>query len=90
MANSRSASICGVDKETKGTEIWMAIVSSLFILIIFTEIDSCSGAASNSYCMTNQCKRAADDLLQDMNPSKDPCDAFYEFACGKWSDNLSK
>ena len=35
-------------------------------------------------CTTAQCVLAAADLLQAMDPTADPCQDFFEFACGGW------
>ncbi|XP_063409498.1 neprilysin-4-like [Mytilus trossulus] len=36
-------------------------------------------------CMTRDCVKAAARILQGMNPSANPCDDFYEYACGNWN-----
>ncbi|GFG28564.1 hypothetical protein Cfor_10702 [Coptotermes formosanus] len=38
----------------------------------------------NHVCETEECKAAATQLLQSLNMSVDPCEDFYEFACGGW------
>lgn len=37
-------------------------------------------------CMTGDCVKAAARLLQGMNSHADPCDDFYEYACGNWNN----
>ena len=37
-------------------------------------------------CITKCCKGVAKTLLSRMNQKIDPCDDFFQFACGKWLD----
>lgn len=41
----------------------------------------------HSLCLTKECLRAASDLMYDMDESTDPCNDFYQFACGNWAEN---
>ncbi|KAL4221419.1 Membrane metallo-endopeptidase-like 1 [Mactra antiquata] len=36
-------------------------------------------------CLTEDCVKAAARLLESMDDSVDPCDDFFEYACGSWN-----
>uniref|UniRef100_A0A6B0VEF9 Putative peptidase family m13 includes neprilysin and endothelin-converting enzyme i n=1 Tax=Ixodes ricinus TaxID=34613 RepID=A0A6B0VEF9_IXORI len=38
-------------------------------------------------CKTEECTTLAKRLKQEMKSSVDPCEDFYEFACGNWKDS---
>ncbi|XP_018365608.1 PREDICTED: neprilysin-1-like [Trachymyrmex cornetzi] len=40
----------------------------------------------HAVCESEECKKMADFILGGMNRSVNPCDDFYEYACGKWSE----
>ncbi|XP_017494900.1 PREDICTED: neprilysin-1-like, partial [Rhagoletis zephyria] len=45
---------------------------------------SSSAAAAPAACSSAVCKETAKFFLSSMNATANPCDDFYEFACGAW------
>ncbi|XP_059477136.1 endothelin-converting enzyme homolog isoform X2 [Neocloeon triangulifer] len=53
--------------------------------------DDCSGRNNSSrVCKRDQCLMAASRLRTMLNAAADPCEDFYEFACGRWSEQNAK
>lgn len=50
-----------------------------------TDIDVGSDAMQN-VCLTKECIHTASSVLQQMKPEIEPCDDFYQFACGTYLD----
>ena len=40
-------------------------------------------------CNTPGCITAAHTLIQNMDPSADPCEDFYQYACGGFEERVS-
>ena len=40
--------------------------------------------SSVGVCNTLACVKASSTIMSAMDPSGDPCDDFYQFACGRW------
>lgn len=41
---------------------------------------------THQICKTKECLRTAANLIYTMDESSDPCNDFYRFACGKWTE----
>lgn len=39
------------------------------------------------YCLTDECMLASSSIYNSINQNVDPCDNFYEYACGSWLQN---
>ncbi|CAG0882385.1 unnamed protein product, partial [Darwinula stevensoni] len=41
--------------------------------------------AGPDVCLTSECVKTAASLLSAMDPTADPCDDFFQYACGTWN-----
>ncbi|CAF1080903.1 unnamed protein product, partial [Rotaria sordida] len=51
---------------------------------ITTAIITVTTTAQTNLCVTPYCIKAANYLLESINKTVNPCDNFFEFACGTW------
>ncbi|KAG5667540.1 hypothetical protein PVAND_015519 [Polypedilum vanderplanki] len=63
----------------------LAAIGLLVGLIVVAVQDNSSDDLSN-VCLTEGCILTAHSLNQNMKPDLDPCDDFYEYACGRFLD----
>ncbi|XP_045470626.1 neprilysin-2-like [Harmonia axyridis] len=63
------------------------ITLGFIILIIFTSRKLSSSSKDSNICQTEGCILAASKIIQSMNPKVDPCEDFFEFACGRYTEN---
>ncbi|KAJ9587777.1 hypothetical protein L9F63_018803 [Diploptera punctata] len=86
-------------KRTRLEIILMIVVVILVILLIFFFIltiilacmndknESVMEAGKRAGCNSEQCIKSAFSLLDSMDQQVDPCEDFYQFACGNWGKN---
>ncbi|XP_050542771.1 neprilysin-2-like isoform X3 [Daktulosphaira vitifoliae] len=71
----------------KTSKVTLSVV--IFILIILSAL-LLKGLNNKptiySTCQSDECLISATTIMQSMNSAVDPCDDFYEFACGNWQD----
>ncbi|KAL2095686.1 hypothetical protein ACEWY4_007834 [Coilia grayii] len=61
----------------------ITIVCLLFIIVIALSI-LFTTQSNDRICTTADCTRSAARLIENMDPKVDPCENFYEYACGGW------
>uniref|UniRef100_A0A8C3I8X0 Membrane metalloendopeptidase like 1 n=1 Tax=Chrysemys picta bellii TaxID=8478 RepID=A0A8C3I8X0_CHRPI len=87
-----------VEKSTKsGKKSWSFVIIGLSVLLLLMTCavvalvilyansrDMQYGTNSDSICTTPGCVTAAARILQNMDPTTEPCTDFYQYACGGW------
>ncbi|XP_033763909.1 neprilysin-1-like [Pecten maximus] len=68
--------------------LFVAAVS--FVVIALIRDERCSRTTGNvpiprNYCLSQHCVRTAAMLLEAMDQSVDPCEDFFQYACGNWN-----
>ncbi|XP_026783028.1 neprilysin isoform X1 [Pangasianodon hypophthalmus] len=63
----------------------LTIVSLLFVVVLALIILFVTqNSRSDGVCTTADCTRSASRLIENMDPTADPCKNFYQYACGGW------
>uniref|UniRef100_A0A8C0V6N9 Membrane metalloendopeptidase like 1 n=1 Tax=Cyanistes caeruleus TaxID=156563 RepID=A0A8C0V6N9_CYACU len=87
-----------VEKSTKsGKKPWSFVAIGLAVLLLLmtcaavalvilyaSSRGSYYGTNSGKICTTPGCVTAAARIIQNMDPTADPCKDFYQYACGGW------
>ncbi|XP_050422697.1 neprilysin-11-like isoform X2 [Adelges cooleyi] len=77
--------LLGNNKFEKKIILGLGLLSFLCFLLITAVL--WNGMNSNwTTCQSDECLISATTIMQSMNAAVDPCDDFYEFACGNWQD----
>ncbi|KAF9971842.1 hypothetical protein BGZ73_005116 [Actinomortierella ambigua] len=66
--------------------VWALSLLTLTAAAHATPGPTTPSAGGNGLCMTPACVEAAQAILHNMNPTADPCEDFYQFACGGFDE----
>ncbi|XP_077466758.1 neprilysin-like [Stigmatopora argus] len=65
-------------------EVGLIAVVALLLIIVVALIIVFATQQTAEICTTADCTRSAARLIENMDSSVDPCDNFYQYACGGW------
>ncbi|NXF32543.1 NEP protein, partial [Nyctibius bracteatus] len=66
-----------------GLEIGLAVVVILLAIVAITMI-VLYATYDDGVCKTSDCIKSAARILENMDPTAEPCNDFYQYACGGW------
>lgn len=61
------------------------------VFLLFVAFESATSdreEREQNFCTTASCVHSASTILKNLDQNKDPCDDFYDYACGKFADEL--
>ena len=85
-------------RRTRLEKLLIVLVALMFVVLIailaitisksVRENGASSGSTGQNHCNTPGCIAASHALLQNMDHTVDPCDDFYQYACGGFEERV--
>ncbi|XP_060115115.1 membrane metallo-endopeptidase-like 1 isoform X2 [Heteronotia binoei] len=72
---------------TIGLAVLLTLMTCAVVTLVFlysSNRDMRNGASPGNICTTPGCVTAAARIIQNMDPTAEPCQNFYQYACGGW------
>ncbi|NXN96238.1 NEP protein, partial [Rhinopomastus cyanomelas] len=66
-----------------GLEIGLAVIVILLAIVAIT-MTVLYATFDDGVCKTSDCIKSAARILENMDPTAEPCNDFYQYACGGW------
>ncbi|XP_066455892.1 phosphate-regulating neutral endopeptidase PHEX [Eleutherodactylus coqui] len=84
MGTSKSGNQSSATRTIKIALIIFICITGILALLLLLVTQGLINFHKERYCLTPECIEAAASIRNKMNLSVDPCDNFFQFACGGW------
>lgn len=87
MGTSKSVNQSSASRTIKIALVIFICITGILALLLLLATQGLINFHKERYCLTPECIEAAASIREKMNVSADPCDNFFQFACGSWMEN---
>ncbi|XP_072284421.1 phosphate-regulating neutral endopeptidase PHEX [Pyxicephalus adspersus] len=87
MGNAKSDKKSSASKIIKIALVIFICITGVLALLLLLVTQGLINFHKEQFCLTPECIEAAADIRNKMNLSVDPCDNFFQYACGGWIEN---